>query len=108
MVGKWLSKLSDVELIDFFTAHMRDRNIYRAEARYREAHMVLAVASRDREDNGKTSPWQLQMLAPAVGQSWTSDAPVCQFGTCSTCGQATASVSKVAQCPVCLEPVSGS
>jgi hypothetical protein len=46
-VGKWLSKLPDVELIDFFTAHMRDRNIYRAEGRYRGAHLVLAVSSRD-------------------------------------------------------------
>jgi hypothetical protein len=107
-VGKWLSKLTDVELIDFFSTHMRDRNIYRAEGRYREAHLVLAVSSRDREDNGETGPWTLQVLAPAVGQQWTGDAPVCQFGRCTTCGHATACVSKTAQCPVCFEPVRGS
>jgi hypothetical protein len=107
-VGKWLSTLTDVELIDFFAEHMRDRNIYRAEGRYREARLVLAVSSRDREDTGETGPWSLQVLAPAVGQQWTSDAPVCQFGTCATCGHKTACVSKTAQCPVCLEPVRGS
>jgi hypothetical protein len=107
VVGKWLSKLSDVELIDFFAAHMRDRNIYRAEGRCREAHLVLCVSSRDREDNGDAGPWRLQVLAPAVGQTWSGDAPICQFGTCTTCGRATASVSRTAQCPVCLEPVGG-
>jgi hypothetical protein len=106
-VGKWLSKLSDVELIDFFSERMRDRNIYRAEGRYRDAHLVLAVSSRDREDNGETGPWGLQVLAPAVGPKWTGDAPVCQFGTCTTCGHKTASVSRTAQCPVCLEPITG-
>ncbi len=107
-VGKWLSKLSDVELIDFFALHIRDRNIYRAEGRWREGHLVLAVSSRDREDNGDTGSWQLQVLAPAIGQKWTADAPICQFGTCQNCGHATASVSKTAHCPVCFKPVSGS
>jgi hypothetical protein len=107
VVGKWLSKLTDVELIDFFAEQMRDRNIYRAEGRYREAHLVLGVSSRDREDNGDAGPWRLQVLARAVGKKWTGDVPVCQFGTCTTCGHQTASVSRTAQCPVCLEPVSG-
>jgi hypothetical protein len=52
-------------------------------------------------------PWSLQVLAPAVGQQWTGDAPVCQFATCTTCGHKTASVSKTALCSVCLEPVNG-
>ncbi len=108
IVGKWLGKLSDVELIDFFATHMRDRNIYRAEGRYREGHLFLAVSSRDKEDNGETGPWQVQVLAPAVGQKWTGDAPVCQFGTCQSCGHPTASVSKMAECPVCFHPVHGS
>jgi hypothetical protein len=107
-VGKWLSKLTDVEVIDFFAEHMRDRNIYRAEGKYREAHLVLGVSSRDREGNEDTGPWRLQVLASAVGPKWAGDSPVCQFGTCTTCGHKTASVSRAALCPVCLKPVRGS
>lgn len=105
-VGKWLSTLSDVEFIDFFYAHMGERNIYRAEGRYREAHLVLGVSSRDRHDNGEAEAWRLQMLAPAL-EEWSADAPVCQFGTCSTCGSATASVARDATCPVCHAAVRG-
>jgi rubrerythrin len=105
-VGKWLSKLTDVELVDFFYAHMRDRNIYRAEGRHRQSHLVLAVSSRDVEDNGEAEPWRLQLLAPA-NETWAADSPICQFGACAVCGHATASVSKDAQCPVCLNPVRG-
>jgi hypothetical protein len=105
-VGKWLGKLTDVELIDFFYNHVRDRNIYRAEGRNRQSHLVLGVSSCDVEDNGDAQPWQLQLLAPA-DETWTVDSPICQFGECAICGHATASVSRDAQCPVCLTHVRG-
>jgi hypothetical protein len=105
-VGKWLSKLSDVELIDFFYTHMQDRNIYRAEGRHRQSHLVLAVSSRDVEDNGEAEPWRLQLLAPPH-ETWAADSPICQFGKCETCGHATASAGKDAQCPACLIAVRG-
>lgn len=105
-VAKWLSKLSDVELIDFFYAHLQDRNVYRAEGRHRQSHLVLGVSSRDVEDNGDAEPWTLHLLALA-NEAWASDSPICQFGACAVCGHATASVSRDAQCPVCLIPVRG-
>jgi rubrerythrin len=105
-VGKWLSKLSDVEFVDFFYAHIRDRNVYRAEGRHRQSHLVLGIASRDVEGNGDAEPWKLQLLAPA-NEAWAKDSPVCQFGACDVCGHNTASVSKDANCPVCLNAVRG-
>jgi hypothetical protein len=106
-VSRWLQDLTDTEFIAFFYDHLSARNIYRAEGRYREAHLVLGVSSRDREDDGTTTPWTLQLLAHTPGQNWSADAPVCQFGTCATCNHSTASVGKSAQCPVCLEQVRG-
>jgi hypothetical protein len=105
--GRWLQDLTDTEFIAFFYSELGSRNIYRAEGRYRESHLVLGVSSRDREDNGTAGSWRLQVLAPTPGQNWGADAPVCQFGTCTTCGHATASIGKSAQCPVCMEPVRG-
>jgi hypothetical protein len=40
-VSRWLQDLTDTEFIAFFYDHRSARNIYRAEGRYREAHLVL-------------------------------------------------------------------
>jgi hypothetical protein len=105
-VAKWLSKLSDVEFVDLFYTHMQDRNVYRDEGRHRQSHLVLGVSSRDIEANGDAEPWTLQLLAPAK-EKWAADSPICQFGVCDVCGNATASVSRDAQCPLCFSAVKG-
>jgi hypothetical protein len=105
-VARWLQNLSDHQFIAFFAKHLSERHIYRAERRHQDSHLVLANAKRDREDNGTTGPWQLQVLCAAPQQNWGDDAPVCQFGT--HCGHETASVSKNSQCPICGGEASGS
>lgn len=104
-VARWLQNLSDHEFITLFYEQLSDRHIYREERRHQDSHLVLANATRNREDDGTTEPWQLQVLCPTPGQKWGDDAPVCQFGNC--CGHATASVAKLSQCPICGEEVSG-
>jgi hypothetical protein len=104
-VARWLHNLSDHQYIAFFYEHLCERHIYREERRHQESHLVLANATRNREDDGTVEPWRLQVLCPAPGQNWTADAPVCQFGTC--CGHPTASVAKASQCPICGNEVSG-
>jgi hypothetical protein len=104
-VARWLQDLSDQQFIALFYQHLSERHIYRAERRHQDSHLVLANATRDREDDGTVGPWQLQLLCPTPGQAWGADAPVCQFGTC--CGLPTASVARRSQCPVCGGAVSG-
>ena len=104
-VARWLQDLSDQEFIALFYEHLSERHIYRAERRYQDSHLVLANATRDREDDGTTGAWRLQTLCPTPGRNWGADAPVCQFGHC--CGHPTASVAKMSECPICGEAVSG-
>jgi hypothetical protein len=104
-VARWLADLSDQQFITLFYEHLSARHIYRAERRYKDSHLVLANATRNREDDGSVDAWRLQILNPTPGQAWTADAPVCQFGNC--CGLPTASVARVSQCPLCDREVSG-
>jgi hypothetical protein len=104
-VGRWLQDLTDQQFIAFFYEHLTERHIYREERRYQESHLVLANATRNREDDGTVDAWQLQLLCPTPGQNWTADAPVCQFGT--HCDHQTASVARISQCPICANEVSG-
>jgi hypothetical protein len=104
-VANWLQHLSDQELIAFFYEHLSERHIYREERRHQDSHLVLANATRNREDDGTTDAWQLQILCPTPGANWAADAPICQFGNC--CEHPTASVARVSQCPICKSEVSG-
>lgn len=56
IVAKWLNKLSDYDFISFFYAELSERNVYYEERRHSEAHLVLSIARRDREDNGTCGP----------------------------------------------------
>lgn len=100
-VAKWLNALSDHDFISFFYTELHDRHVYRAERRYVDAHLVLSVARRDREDDGTCGQWRTELLSPTPGQVWVKDASICQFGSCTGCGRETASWSPSSQCPVC-------
>jgi hypothetical protein len=104
-VARWLSDLSDQQFITLFYEQLSPRHIYRAERRHQDSHLVLANATRNREDNGSVDAWRLQVLCPTPGQAWSADAPVCQFGHC--CGHPTASVARRSHCPICGDEVSG-
>jgi hypothetical protein len=104
-VARWLQNLSDQEFVAFFYQHLSERHIYREERRHQDSHLVLANATRNREDDGTVDPWRLQLLCHTPGQNWGAGAPVCQFG--SHCGHHTASVARHSQCPVCRGEVSG-
>ena len=106
LVAKWLNHLSDHDFIAFFYANLAERHVYREERRHTDAHLVLCVARRDREDDGRVSAWQNQILCPTPETTWASDAPVCQFGRCATCDQAIASWSTRPNCGICGEQVS--
>jgi hypothetical protein len=104
-VARWLQNLTDQQFIAFFYEHLTERHIYRAERRYQDSHLVLANADRNREDDGTVEAWRLQVLCSTPGQTWSDDAPVCQFG--SHCDYQTASVARISQCPICANEVSG-
>ena len=101
LVGQ-LRSLTDKEFIETFYEAANDRKIYAEEDM--QAHLVLANAERHVEDNGKFSPWRIQLLANTT-EKWAADSPVCQFG--EHCGFETASWAKHATCPVCGREVYG-
>jgi hypothetical protein len=95
-----LRNLSDLDFIETFYAAAAGRHLYPDEEAYVQSHLVLANAKCDRSDeDGPWSAWSVELLCPAPGQLWASDAPVCQFG--NHCGFETASWAKEAVCPVC-------
>jgi hypothetical protein len=101
-VARWLNNLPDHAFTEFFYKHLSSRHVFRAEERYIDSHLVLAVAKGVTDEQ----EWKLQVLCPTPNQDWVDDASICQFG--NHCGHITASVSKKSKCPLCGDTVSGS
>ena len=103
-VSDLLISLTDKQLVEFFYKHLRDRHLYPGEEAHLACHLILGAARRDFDD-GRWSPWRVELLCPTPAENWNDDAPVAQFG--EHCGHHTASWAKHSECPVCGGKVFG-
>jgi hypothetical protein len=99
-----LRALSDKQLVETFYEAVQGRHIYSAERNAFDAHLVLANASRDRQETTERR-WTVELICPAPDQDWVDDAPICQAG--EHCGMPTTSWAKHSICPVCGGEVRG-
>jgi hypothetical protein len=104
-VAEWLQSLTDKEFIEFFYDYLASRPVYDDETGHSDSHLVLAVATRWREDDQEWEPWELDLLCPVTNKHWKADALICQYG--EHCGHGTASWAKNSICPVCGGEVYG-
>jgi hypothetical protein len=105
VVAAWLNSLTDQQFITFFYESLSSRHLHEPEREFTQSHLVLANASRMKDENDGWEPWQLEVLCPTPGEAWVDDAPVCQYG--SHCGVVTASWAKRSVCPICGGEVYG-
>ncbi len=99
-----LGQLTDKQFVEMFYEAVQGRDIYRAEQKAFEAHLVLANAVRD-AGSVDNSGWTLEVVCSAPGQRFADDSPLCQTG--EHCGHPTVSWAKRARCPVCGEDAYG-
>jgi hypothetical protein len=97
----YLSELSDKAFAEFFYEAVRER--ITSDSKEWHGHMILADAQQVDDE-----PWDIDFIALHDRQqyaAWDDDAPICQSGTCSNCGQRLRSWAKSACCPVCGQSV---
>lgn len=97
----WCRGLNDKQFAEFFYEAVASRNT--SDLPEWRGHFVLADA--EFVDDG---PWEVDFIALPVETErapWSDEGPICQSGTCGSCGFAVRSWSKRAECPVCANPV---
>jgi hypothetical protein len=99
-----LRDLGEREFAELFYDIARARSVRNPEGTAR--HLVLADAARD---DGK---WVVEVIAghdPAqYRDGWAPGVPICQSGTCESCGNELRSWAKHMLCPICGATAYGS
>ena len=97
----WIQSLTDKQFVEFFYRAVANRST--SDLPEWNGHFVLADAEKVTDE-----PWEVDVIAlhdPDEYKEWVDDAPICQSGSCSACGNSVRSVAKHAVCPVCKSKV---
>ena len=98
----YLSQLSPKAFAEFFYEAVKDR--VTSDRSDWHGHFILA----DAEQVDADEPWDVELIALQDDKQyggWSDDAPLCQSGTCDSCGHRVRSWAKQAVCPVCNQAV---
>ncbi len=106
-VARWMRDLTDQEFVTFFYTQLSARHIYPAERHLIDSSLVLANSKRTCEEGQYPGPWQLELIGAAPRVLGTENDPLCEAGTCASCGHKIISICEMATCPLCNELVHG-
>ena len=107
---QWIKGLTDKQLVEFFYESTQNRHIYSGEENYVLSHLVLANATKTKNDNDENwGRWKLEILCSHdpkhYPDGFDDNGALCQFSSC--CEQTTVSYVKNAICPICGQKVYG-
>lgn len=94
----WLDSLTHKQFVDFFYRAVANRNT--SDLAEWQGHLVLSDAEKVTGER-----WSTVVIALPEDDNFADECPICQSGTCETCGIQVRSVAKRAICPVCLSKV---
>jgi hypothetical protein len=99
---KWLRSLSDKQFVEFFYEVVKDRNT--SDIEKWNGHFILSDT-----ECVENEEWETDHIAlhdpQECPEGWADDVPICQSGTCSSCGAEVRSWAKHAICSICKNKV---
>lgn len=100
-VLNWLGELDHKAFAELFYEAVATRTT--SDLKEWRGHFILADCEKVDD-----SPWDLDLIALPVESEradWAEGVPICQSGTCESCGAEVRCWSKRAECPVCATAV---
>jgi len=99
----WLRQQSDKTFFEVVYESAVGRGPDEHDRAWRDSHVVLGYAVREKSDDARASPWSSELVALPRDAVWPDDdnALLCQSGT--HCGHELISWAKEIRCPLCGE-----